>query len=167
MRARIIALLAAGSLLAPAVATSGEREDQAFEQLKSLAGAWDVTTPEGNGTIEYRVGSAGSVVIEELFPGTDHEMMTVYHMDGDALVATHYCAAGNQPHFALDRTAAESDGMRFAFAGGTNMEPGDGHIHEGTIRVVDADHVVEEWSFWKDGKPQHATSFSLTRRTDG
>ena len=167
MKSRIIVVLAAAGLLAPVVATAGEREDRAFEQLKSLAGTWNVVTPEGSGTITYRVGSAGSVVIEDLFPGTDHEMMTVYHRDGDALVATHYCAAGNQPRFALDRTTPASEGMRFAFAGGTNMEPGDGHIHEGTIKVVDANHVESEWSFWQDGKPQHSMTFSMTRHTDG
>jgi hypothetical protein len=151
-------------LLMPLSVVAGEREDHAFEQLKSLAGTWDTVTPDGDGTITYRVASAGSVVIEELFPGTDHEMMTVYHRDGDALVATHYCSAGNQPRFALDRTAPEAEGLRFTFTGGSNMAPGDGHIHEGTIRIVDRDHVEAEWSFWKDNKPQHVTTFSMTRR---
>lgn len=164
MARRAAIVFAVACLVVSISAVAGDREDHAFEQLKSLAGTWDVVTPEGEGTITYRVGSAGSVVIEELFPGTDHEMMTVYHMDGDSLVATHYCAAGNQPHFALDRTGAESDGMRFAFAGGTNMEPGDGHIHEGRIRVKDANHVESEWAYWKDGKPEHSMTFAMTRR---
>jgi len=113
--------------------------------------------------INYRVASAGSIVIEELFPGTDHEMMTVYHMDGNELVATHYCAAGNQPRFKLDPASGASDGYRFGFEGGSNMQPGDGHIHEGSIRIVDSDHVEESWSFWKGGEPEHEMTFSMTR----
>ena len=29
---------------------------------------------------------------------------------------------------------------------------------------VDADHVESEWAFWKDQKPQHTSTFSMTRR---
>jgi hypothetical protein len=97
-------------------------------------------------------------------PGTDHEMLTVYHMDGADLVATHYCAAGNQPRFKLAQPVESPDLLHFAFNGGSNMKPGDGHIHEGSLRFVDADHVEAEWEFWKDGEPEHTTSFSMTRR---
>jgi hypothetical protein len=150
-------------LALPAAAAEGAGQS-AFERLKSLEGAWDATTPGGGGTITYRVASAGSIVVEHLFPGTDHEMMTVYHMDGESLVATHYCAIGNQPRFKLDSSSATADQLHFAFNGGSNMKPGDGHIHEGSLRFVDADHVEAEWEFWKDGEPEHTTSFSMTRR---
>jgi hypothetical protein len=153
-------------LLAPVSALAGEGADAVFEQMKGLAGTWDAETPNGPATINYRVGSAGSVVIEELFPGTDHEMMTVYHLDGDELVATHYCAAGNQPRFKLDPASIALGGFHFAFAGGSNMQPGDGHVHEGTIRIVDADHVEATWTSWKDGKPDHEMTFSMTRGRD-
>jgi hypothetical protein len=109
------------------------------------------------------MASAGSIVIEELFPGTEHEMMTVYHMDGEDLVATHYCSAGNQPRFKLAESGTGSEGYHFAFTGGSNMAPTDGHIHEGTIRIADADHVESTWSFWKDGQPEHQMTFSMTR----
>ena len=56
----------------------------------------------------YRVTAAGSAVMEVLFPGTDHEMVTVYHQDGDDLILTHYCAAGNQPRMKCRRVGSES-----------------------------------------------------------
>lgn len=146
-------------------AAAGDAADHtAFERLKSLQGAWDAATPAGDGTITYSVASAGSIVVEHLFPGTDHEMMTIYHMDGENLVATHYCAIGNQPRFKLDSSLATADHLHFAFNGGSNMKPGDGHIHEGSLRFVDDDHVEAEWAFWKDGALDHTTSFSMTRR---
>jgi hypothetical protein len=151
-------------LLLPVAVAAGEREDHAFEQLKTLAGTWNAETPHGPATFNYRVASAGSIVIEEMFPGTDHEMITVYHRDGDRLVATHYCAVGNQPRTALDTSTPAFDGLHFAFTGGTNMKAEDGHIHEWTIRVVDADRAEEKWTYWEGGKEQHGTAFTLTRR---
>ncbi len=150
--------------------TAGENDGAAnpavaaFERLKSLEGEWHAITPEGVGTITYSVAAADSIVVEHLFPGTDHEMLTVYHMDGDDLVATHYCSAGNQPRFKLEQPGESSDRLHFAFNGGSNMAPGDGHIHEGWLRFVDADHLEAEWAFWKEQKPDHTTSFSMTRR---
>ena len=163
MNRRAVVVIALACLLVPVGAIAGESAAEAFEQMKGLAGTWDAETPNGPATIKYRVGSAGSVVIEELFPGTDHEMMTVYHLDGDELVATHYCAMGNQPRFKLDSASTASEGLHFAFAGGSNMQPGDAHVHEATIRIVDADHVEATWSAWKDGKPDHEMTFSMTR----
>jgi len=149
---------------APAMAGGPSNDAEAFALLKGLEGTWDAETPGGQGTIRYRVASADSIVIAEMFPGTDHEMITVYHMDGDELVATHYCAAGNQPRFKLDPSTSTADTLSFGFNGGTNMKPNDGHIHQGAVRRVDSDHVEEEWWFWKDGKPAHSTKFRLTRR---
>ncbi|PWB73332.1 MAG: hypothetical protein C3F15_09910 [Holophagae bacterium] len=157
-------LVAVACLLLSTLAAAGEREDQAFAQLKALAGTWDAVTPNGPGIIVYRVASAGSIVIEEMFPGTQHEMITVYHRDGEQLVATHYCAVGNQPRTMLDASAPASEGLHFAFTGGSNMKPEDGHIHEWTIRVADATHVEERWVYWEGGQEQHATVFTMTRR---
>jgi len=167
MKTVLSGALALSMLCVAGVVIAGEPvEDMAaFEKLKTLAGTWDAETPGGTGTIKYRVASAGSVVIEELFPGTDHEMMTVYHMDGDELVATHYCSAGNQPRFKLDASTSAGDTLSFGFNGGSNMKPSDGHIHQGSVRLVDTGHVEEEWWFWKDGKPDHGATFKMKRRS--
>jgi len=97
-------------------------------------------------------------------PGTEHEMITVYHRDGERLVATHYCAVGNQPRTALDASSPPSEGLRFAFTGGSNMKPEDGHIHEWSIRIVGTDHVEEAWTYWEGGREQHESTFTMTRR---
>ena len=164
MARRATVVVALACLLAAVVVAAGEREDQAFAQLKALAGTWDAVTTNGPGIIVYRVASAGSIVIEEMFPGTEHEMITVYHRDGEQLVATHYCAAGNQPRTALDASAPAAEGLRFAFTGGSNMKPEDGHIHGWSIRVADANHVEEQWTYWEGGKEQRVTVFTMTRR---
>ena len=77
-----------------------------LERLKSLTGIWKGTSAEEDGTkhdanVEYSVTSNGSVVVEKLFSGTPHEMISVYHDVNGKLSMTHYCAIGNQPEMAL------------------------------------------------------------------
>jgi hypothetical protein len=138
-----------------------------FSRLKTLIGTWQGKgldkTKEMPVQVTYRLTGAGSALVETLFPGTPHEMMTVYHMDGDALMLTHYCAIGNQPRMVLDRTSTQGQFV-FAFAGGTNMTPAlDKHMHNARIRIVDADHLETEWDTYQGGKLVDTKKFSLTR----
>ena len=79
-----------------------------FAQLKNLVGSWKGTqeTPEGTREVivEYHLTSAGTALVEKLFPDTEHEMLSVYHGDGDKVVMTHYCAFGNQPRMKMAKT---------------------------------------------------------------
>ena len=94
---------------------AGALKYHGLEQFKQLAGEWDCSelTKEGLKVhVKYKVTAAGSAVVETLFPDTDHEMVTVIHPDGDALVLTHYCMLGNQPQM---RAAGKGDGKEIAF----------------------------------------------------
>ena len=77
------------------------------DRLKTLAGEWRGTMGQrGKGeetTVTYRLIANNSALAETLFPGTPHEMITVYHLDSDKLLLTHYCTAGNQPTLALTK----------------------------------------------------------------
>ena len=42
--------------------------------------------------VEYRVTASGTMVIETMFAGEPHEMINMYTVDGDSLIATHYCS---------------------------------------------------------------------------
>ena len=140
----------------------------AFEVMKGLAGEWhgkvddQATGPEA--TITYRVTSAGKAVLETLFPGTDHEMVTVYYLDGDKLVLTHYCAMGNQPRMVLSKNSTAQD-LAFDFAGGSNINPKkDRHMHSARIQVEDAQTIKGEWVGFEDGKATGAKKFFLARK---
>jgi len=111
----------------------------------------------------YEVGSGGTIVRELLFPGTEHEMLSVYHVVGGQLVATHYCAVGNQPRFKLK--SATADELVFAFDGGTNFAPAtDLHVHDGWIRFVAPDRLEEDWTVYKAGQQTGDHRFVLTRK---
>lgn len=163
------AVVLAVTLLAAAPAAAGGMDAAAaFAKLKTLEGAWTGTAAgEPGAEIEYRVTGGGSVVMETQFGGTAHEMISMYHMDGDKLVMTHYCAAGNQPHLQLDPAAGDEGEMTFVFAGGSNLDPAkDGHIHGARFRFADDGSIHSVWSSYRDGKPEHEMVFELTRAAD-
>lgn len=138
----------------------------AFERLKSLAGEWQGTAGGESvmpASVRYELGSGGTIVRELLFPGTEHEMLSVYHLVDGQLVATHYCAMGNQPRFKLQ--AATADELVFGFDGGTNFVPAkDTHVHDGRIRMVGPDRLEASWTVFAGGKQTGSNSFSLTRK---
>ncbi len=72
-----------------------------WEKVKSLAGEWEGYAMEGGQKLPTRISvrmtGDGSAVMHWMDAGTPHEMVTMFHMDKDDLVATHYCSAHNQP----------------------------------------------------------------------
>jgi hypothetical protein len=151
----------------PAVAGLGaETVARTLEQLKGLAGTWDADT-DGDGkadsTVTYRVIAGGSAVVETLFPGTPHEMETIFHADGPRLLCTHYCAEGNQPRLSLAKVAPYA--AEFAMIDATNLK-GPGAQHMGALRIefIDKDHIKTVWTSFKDNKPGHVAAFDLRRR---
>src|SRR5687768_12947493 len=78
----------------------------AFEKIKALAGTWVEADKDGKPTDKVvsvvKVTAGGSAVQETIFPGTQMEMVSVYHLDGADLVMTHYCMLGNQPRMKAD-----------------------------------------------------------------
>jgi hypothetical protein len=167
VRPRVVVLLALVALvpvLAHAQAVDGKA---AFERLKSLAGTWQGQAghgqPDAAATVTYRVASGGSVVEETLFPGTPHEMISMYHLVNGELVLTHYCALANQPRMRLDRSASTPDRLVFAFDGGTNFDPAkDTHIHSGVVEWK-GDSLHNVWTVYSGGKETGRNEFVLTR----
>jgi hypothetical protein len=144
-----------------------------FERIKSLAGDWTGPGPaEMNGgsmDVRYRVTAGGNAVEETIMPGTDHEMVTMYHLDEDKLELTHYCVIGNQPRMVAaseGATGGEIETIRFEFAGASNMaSPEAGHMHQMEMTIEGKDHLKTHWTFFDGGKPSHEASFDLKRKS--
>ena len=154
----------------PAAAAAPASAAPALDRLKALAGEWiDVDGTmgmKGQVAVTYRVTGAGSAVVETDFPGTAHEMVTVYHRDGGDLVLTHYCSAGNQPRMRAKR--AVGDVLAFDFDGGTNLDPAkDMHIHAVKIELLGEDEMRETWIGWKGGKPEEPPLVLHLKRKKG
>ena len=109
-----------------------------FERLRNLAGEWVAAEDgemfrKGDVVARYAVTASGSAVVETVFPGSPHEMLTVYHADGPDLVLTHYCMEGNQPRMRFDAAESAPNLYTFRFSGGTNIGKSTKHVHAGTI----------------------------------
>ena len=140
----------------------------AFAQLKHLAGKWSGKTDRGAPiVITYQVAAHGSTVVETQSPGEADEMLTVYSLDGNDLVLTHYCPmgpVGNQPHMVLDRAGSTPGDLRFTFARLANLDPDkDIHLHAGRVRIIDDRHIERQWYVYKDGKKVATQTFTLER----
>ncbi len=150
---------------AGAPATPAAKKATLLDKLKPFAGTWEMTV-EGKTQIAIvsRVTSAGSVYCETMFPGTEHEMTNMYHMDGDSLVVTHYCALGNQPRMRCKGESAPGV-FHFTFDQGTNIAKGQSYMGELKVTIVNSDTIKQEWSSLTDGKPaEHHAVFELTRK---
>jgi hypothetical protein len=152
----------------PAAAAAGKTATPAFDRFKALAGEWVAAedgpmSKKGDLTARYVITAAGSAVVETLFPGTVHEMVTVYHADGSDLVLTHYCTEGNQPRL----RARDAQGSRFDFAydGGTNIDPRhDRHMHSASVELIGSDEIRSEWTELDEGKPVLVARSHLVRK---
>ena len=165
------ALLGAAALAAltlPPVHAAGVTGSEAYQQMTKFAGEWRGTMQTSDGSpvsVIYKVTSAGKAVMETLGPGSEYEMVSMYHMDGPALVMTHYCSAGNQPHLRLNESKSSPKEFVFDFVGGTNLDAAkDSHIHGLVLRIKSDNQMEAEWTSYKDGKKAEVMLFLLTRK---
>jgi hypothetical protein len=106
----------------------------AFERLKGLVGEWRGRRPDGREIgVAYRLSAGGSVLVETWTLGPGRESLTVYHMDGSALMATHFCPQGNQPRLRMMRAAG--DRFDFTFHDATDLGPGEAFQHDFWIEL--------------------------------
>ena len=82
-----------GLLAASSTGGAGPAPSPALERFKALAGEWVAAadgpmSKQGELVARYAVTAAGSAVVETVFPGSKHEMVTVYTADlnGDGVV---------------------------------------------------------------------------------
>jgi phage tail protein X len=164
-------------LLLSAVASAQSDAQKSFDQLKTLAGSWEgqlTTTPhqadmEGKAPrITMRVISRGNALVHEMHeigkpddPALYDHPLTMLYMDGDRLLLTHYCDAGNRPRM-VAKTSPDGKTVEFDFldvAGSMQY----GHMHHAVFTVIDANHHIEDWTYMMPGdKPIHA-HFDLQR----
>lgn len=160
--AAVVAMLAVALVGVNAQAHDGHDHDKksganaAFEKLKGLEGTWDATmlAPDGEKTtVIYRVSGGGSVVQETMFAGAPYEMITMYTVEGDAIVATHYCSGDNQPTLRLNAAKSSGDELVFDFVNvrGQNTT---GHINGVTMKFGPSGKVQETWSSSGDAPPK-------------
>lgn len=166
----VTALLAL--LMAPMVSADPAIEDtsvtktspaiSAFEVLKKLEGRWTGTSAGGAAVeVDYIVTGGGTALMERYRMGNHGEMLTVYHVDGESILLTHYCSGGNQPRMRV--TDFEKDGTyRFDFVDVSGALQ-DGHMHHALVRYEGGDSVTSDWTYRQGGEDQFTESVTIHR----
>ena len=135
-----------------------------WQKLKSLVGQWQGFMEEGGkklpAEVEVRMTGDGSAVMHVMDKDGPYEMVTMIHPDGKRLLATHYCAAHNQPRMAMVPSKAPNQ-IAFQFVDGTNIGPGETYMKGVVFTFVDADHHEEAWT---NSAGPGATVFKFTRK---
>lgn len=148
------AVALAATQIGHAASTSNAEATAAFTQLKTLVGDWEADLGSQKARLSYELVAGGSALVERETADQRPTMLTLYHRDGDRLVLTHYCMAGNQPHMQARPYDPTTHTLAFDFDGASNLVSADaGHMHSTTIHFLDNGHIETEWLFYENGKP--------------
>ena len=163
----ILCVAVAMLLGTPVAQAAKSKSTAAFENLSSLVGQWKGVQDGVDITVTYTLTANGSTLMEEFRPASGPVMMTMFSVDGDHLIATHYCAAGNQPQMAT-RAIVDSPPKALVFSlvrvtGMTSPEA----WHNTGLEVIlqDKDHLTQNWTYLYAGKTG-TTTFHFTRKQE-
>jgi len=97
------------------------KANEVFDEMKLLVGVWK---KEGGSSPSFSVSfdliANNSVLVETWLRNDKKHSFTLYHLDNENLMATHYCPQGNQPRLKLTNNSTTSD-LRFSFFDATNL----------------------------------------------
>jgi len=148
----------------PMPKTSGPQSEaqKAFEKLKILAGSWQGTIMGMSTQITIRVTSSGNAILHEATgSGRPDNPITMFYVDGDRLVLTHYCDAGNRPRM-VGRISPDGKTVEFDFldvSGSTQR----GMMNHMVFTMIDANHHSEAATYILPGNKPMVAQFILTR----
>jgi hypothetical protein len=147
-------LLAVVLLGLPTAAFAQSDAQKSFDSLKTLAGAWEGTVDGKPIHTSIRVTSMGNALMHEMsIAGRPDDPITMFYVDGNRLLLTHYCDAGNRPRMTATMSP-DGKTVEFAFLDVNNYNPAQGgYMQHAVFTAVDANHHIEEWTFLVQGKP--------------
>ncbi len=164
-----------GAMQESAEKAAPSEAQKAFDQLKMLAGSWagQLTTfpkePSVDGKFaqfSLRVTSLGNALVHELSVSElpDHPV-TMFYLDGDRLMLTHYCDAGNRPRMAA-KLSPDGKTLEFDFIdlSGGNQK---GHMHHAVFTFMDGNHHTEDWTYAMPNGNSVRAHFDLQRTNFG
>ncbi len=112
--------------------------DQAaiFQSLKKLIGNWQGTNEDGQWVgVRYEMTANGTALVENWTFHNQMKALTIYHMDGRALMAMHYCPIGNQPRLDLKHRSADGT-LAFECVSATHLKTfKDPHEHAFDLKM--------------------------------
>ncbi len=145
----------------PAASVAPPSATGAFDRLRGLVGDWDASLPGGKSYhVSFRLISSDSALVETYTSASGRETLTIYTVDGDRLLATHYCAQGNQPRLAL---TAAAGALAFDFVDATNLrDPASSHLHH--LELTPGPYELTETEVYRTAGKDAPEQFVFKRR---
>ena len=136
----------------------------AFARLASLVGEWKGAQGGTEIQVTYTLIADGSALMEEFRPREGPTMLTLFSVDADRLLATHYCSAKNQPQMATEAIADPlAKSVAFSLVRVTGLVSPDAWHNTGlVVTLEDGDHLTQRWTYLSHGK-NGTNSFHFTR----
>ena len=94
-------------------------------------------------------------------PARHDHPITMFYLDSDRLLLTHYCDAGNRPRTS-GKMSPDGKTVEFDFldlSGGTQY----GNMDHAVFTFVDANHHTEDWTYIMTGDKPVQAHFELAR----
>jgi hypothetical protein len=156
----LICLLAPAAVVlaqdnAPKTASAQSDAKQAFEKLKTLTGSWQGTIMSIPINFTIRAVSSGTAILHEgntSEAGPPKHEITMFYLEADRLLATHYCDAGNRSRWE-GKMSPDGKAIEFSFLDVAGPTRG-GYLKDMVLTMIDADHHIVAFTFvMPDGKP--------------
>jgi len=138
----------------PTNAAAPSDAQKMFDNMKALAGSWQGTIMGKSINVTIRLTSSGNAILHEATSGSpppDHEI-TMFYVDGERFVATHYCDGGNRARFE-GKMSPDGKTSEFNFLDVAGSTKG-GLVKRMAFTMIDANkHIVELTFIMPNGKP--------------
>lgn len=123
-----------------------------FAKLQTLVGEWEGKTEKGRVLkVSYRLTANNTVLVETWTLGPQRESLTLYHMDNESLIATHYCPVGNQPRLRFKEGGSASVFV-FEFVSATNLpKPEAAHQFRFEMELLQASSFARSETYLENG----------------
>ena len=139
----------------PKSAAAQSDAKKAFAKLKTLTGSWQGTVMRIPINFTIRSASSGTAILHEgdtSEAGPPKHEITMFYVEEDRLLATHYCDAGNRSR-SEGKMSPDGKAIEFSFLDVAGPTRG-GYLKDMVITMVDADHHIVAFTFvMPDGKP--------------
>lgn len=141
--------------------TQANGDAQKFLGLENLVGVWQFAKVESENDKSFRLNyhfiSHDSALVEVYGDPAKQTTETLYHRDGKTLMATHYCARGNQPRLNAIQSSVKNT-LEFNFKDITNLSnKNDPHMVRMKFLFIDKDHFQKEEVYLVNGKEESST----------
>ena len=154
------------SRVVPASATL-KNTDASWKAISTLGGIWGIAEDDPGYDKNFRISlqaiSNGTALVETFGDPAQRVTQTIYHRDGNNIMATHYCAQGNQPRLILTPPVTLSEKLVFSFLDITNLaSKNHSHLVRLEFKILDGNRI-ERIETYRQGNEREVSGLKLVR----